>query len=70
LNIMDECIGICGHDSESAQLEAVIDTASPEAREWAETVYEQCRDEARPFEIEELGTADKGVRGDRLRVER
>lgn len=69
LNIMDDCIGICGHDPESAQLEAVIDTASPEAREWAETVYEQCRDEARPFEIDELSTASQEARGDRLRVE-
>lgn len=69
LNIMDDCIGICGHDPESAQLEAVIDTASPEAREWAETVYEQCRDEARPFEIDELDTAGQEVRRDRLRVE-
>lgn len=54
LNIMDDRIGICGHDPDSAQLEAVIDTASPEARKWAETVYERCREEARPLKLEEL----------------
>lgn len=69
LNIMDDCIGLCGHDPETAQLEAVIDTASPEAREWAETVYEQCREEARPFEVEELLEDDQHSRGGPLRVE-
>lgn len=54
LNIMDDCIGICGHDPETAQLEAVIDTAAPEARDWAEAVYERCLEEARPFDVDEL----------------
>lgn len=68
LNIMDDCIGICGHDPESAQLEAVIDTTSPEARQWAEGVYERCRAEAQPFEVQELTTGrDTGDRP--LRVE-
>lgn len=31
-------IGICGHNSETAELETVIDTKSPEARDWAEAV--------------------------------
>jgi predicted transcriptional regulator len=69
LNIMDDCIGICGHDPETAQLEAVIDTASAEARDWASTVYEQCRTEARPFEVQEFDTAGSTPRSDSLRVE-
>ncbi|WP_114578433.1 winged helix-turn-helix domain-containing protein [Saliphagus sp. LR7] len=69
LNIMDDCIGICGHDPETVQLEAVMDTASPEAREWAETVYEQCREEARPFEAKELDITGLQSRGNPLRVE-
>lgn len=69
LNIMDDCIGICGHDPESSQLEAVIDTASPEARAWAEDVYEQCRDESRPFEVEELFATDRDGSDAPLRVE-
>lgn len=62
LNIMDERIGICGHDPDTAQLEAVLDTPSPEARDWAGAVYAQCRDEARPFDVGELsaGETDAG----------
>jgi predicted transcriptional regulator len=69
LNIMDDCIGICGHDPDTAQLEAVIDTTSTEAREWAETVYEQCRTEARSFDVQELETAGGHSRKEPLRVE-
>lgn len=58
LNIMDDCIGICGHDPETAQLEAVIDTGAPQARDWAESVYEQCREEARPVDVDELHAAE------------
>ncbi len=54
LNIMDERIGICGHDRDSAQLEAVIDTASPEARAWANEVYETHRQTARPLDPDEF----------------
>ncbi|MFC6835699.1 helix-turn-helix transcriptional regulator [Halomarina ordinaria] len=68
LNVMDDCIGICGHDPDTAQLEAVIDTASAEAREWAVDVYERHRREARPFDREEFLDADDGGR-ERLRVE-
>jgi predicted transcriptional regulator len=69
LNIMDDCIGICGHDPETAQLEAVIDTATPEARNWAETVYEQCLEEARPFEVQELERAESHSQATSLHVE-
>lgn len=69
LNVMDDCIGVCGHDPDTAQLEAVIDTASPEARAWAETVYERCREEARPFEVQELETTGSHSREEQFRVE-
>lgn len=68
LNVMDDRIGICGHDPETAQLEAVIDTSSAEAREWAEAVYDQCRAEARPLDVDELLAPD-GSPADHLRVE-
>lgn len=68
LNIMDDCIGICGHDPDTAQLEAVIDTTSPEARKWAEEVYEQCRTEARPFEAEKLDSVGLDLTEKSLRV--
>lgn len=66
---MDDCIGICGHDPETAQLEAVTDTTSPEARDWAETTYERCREEARPFDVQELFTAEQTSRDEKLHVE-
>ncbi|WP_435358905.1 helix-turn-helix transcriptional regulator [Haloarchaeobius sp. DFWS5] len=69
LNIMDDYIGICGHDPETAQLEAVVDTASPEAREWAESVYAEYREQARPFEIHELDGTDGHTREALLSVE-
>ncbi|WP_306061750.1 helix-turn-helix transcriptional regulator [Natronococcus wangiae] len=69
LNIMDDRIGICGHDPKTAQLEAVIDTASPEAREWAEAVYERRRKEARPIQDHELVTAGRKSRENPLHVE-
>ncbi|MFC6733139.1 winged helix-turn-helix domain-containing protein [Haladaptatus sp. DYSN1] len=69
LNIIDDCIGICGHDPETAQLEAVIDTTSPEAREWATAVYERCLAEARPFDVQELDTSGDGSRDETYQVE-
>lgn len=50
LGIYDDRVGICCHDSETGVLQAVVDTDSPEARAWAESVYERYRDEARPFD--------------------
>ncbi|MFC6722837.1 helix-turn-helix transcriptional regulator [Halobium palmae] len=69
LNIMDDCIGICGHDPKTAQLEAVIDTPSPKARTWAESIYEECRNEARPFQVNELDNASYQSSNKSLRVE-
>lgn len=69
LNIMDDRIGICGHDPETAQLEAVIDTRSLDVREWAMAVYEECRREARPFEVVDFLDADRDRRGEALHVE-
>ncbi|MFC5971079.1 helix-turn-helix transcriptional regulator [Halomarina salina] len=69
LNIMDDCIGICGHDPATAQLEAVIDTPAPEARTWAEAVYERCLEEARPFDVRELEAASSDSGERLLRVE-
>ena len=68
LNIMDDHTGICGHTPETAQIEAVIDTESPEARDWAEAVYEKYRSEARPFDGDELRDTDPSVGEARLTV--
>ncbi|MBX0324397.1 transcriptional regulator [Halomicroarcula sp. F13] len=54
IGLFDERMGICCHDAESRQLEAVVDTEAATVREWAETVYERYRAEAR--RIEEAGS--------------
>ncbi|WP_254525001.1 helix-turn-helix transcriptional regulator [Natrinema caseinilyticum] len=53
LGIFDDRIGICCHDPETGLLEAVIDTDSREAREWALSVFEHHRADARPVSHEE-----------------
>lgn len=53
LGIFDDRIGICCHDAETGALEAVIDTDAPEAREWAVSVFERHRVDARPVGPEE-----------------
>jgi predicted transcriptional regulator len=56
LGIFDDRIGICCHDAETGMLEAVVDTAAPEAREWAVSVFDRHRADARPLSPEERTT--------------
>ena len=46
LGIYDDRVGICCHDVETGLLKAVVDTDSPAALAWAESVYERYRNEA------------------------
>ncbi|WP_331236034.1 helix-turn-helix transcriptional regulator [Natronorarus salvus] len=55
IGIFDHRVGICCHDADSRALLAWIDTDAPEAREWALSVFERYRDEARP--ADEAATA-------------
>lgn len=50
LLILDERVAICCHNSPTGALRAVVDTDSTAAREWADSVYERVRGEARPVE--------------------
>ena len=50
LGIYDDRVGICCHDLETGMLKAVVDTDSPAALAWAESVYERYRAEARPLD--------------------
>lgn len=54
IGIYDERTGICCHDHNTKLLQAVIDTKAPEAREWAESVYERYRRDARPFDLDQF----------------
>lgn len=46
--IFEDRVGICCHDADSRALRAWIDTDAPAAREWALSVFETYREEARP----------------------
>lgn len=48
IGIFDHRVGICCHDADSRALLAWIDTDAPEAREWAFSIFERYRQEARP----------------------
>ena len=50
LVILDERVAICCHDGPVGALRAVVDTDSPAAREWADSVYQQVRNDARLVE--------------------
>ena len=56
IGIFDDRIGICCHDADSRGLLAWIDTDAPEAREWALSVFERYRREARPADEAAMGT--------------
>ena len=46
LGIYDDRVGICCHDAETGVLRAVVDTDSPAALAWAESVFDRYRSEA------------------------
>jgi DNA-binding MarR family transcriptional regulator len=50
LLLLDERVAICCHDSPTGALRAVVDTDSAAAREWADSVYQGVRSDARPVE--------------------
>ena len=43
IGIFDDHIAICGYDSDSVTVRVLLDTDAPEAREWAESIYESYR---------------------------
>lgn len=56
IDIFDERVAICCHDIETRALHAWIDTDAPKAREWAWSVFERYRREARPVDEAALNT--------------
>ncbi|WP_114578417.1 winged helix-turn-helix domain-containing protein [Saliphagus sp. LR7] len=56
IDIFDDRVGICCHDAETRALRAWIDTDAPEAREWAQSIFERYRREARPIDQAALDT--------------
>jgi predicted transcriptional regulator len=56
IDIFDDRVGICCHDTETRALRAWVDTDAPEARAWAQRVFERYREEARPVDGDVLET--------------
>ncbi|WP_227375925.1 helix-turn-helix transcriptional regulator [Haladaptatus halobius] len=56
IDIFDDRVGICCHDVETRALRAWIDTDTPEAREWAWSIFERYRRKARPVDEAALVT--------------
>ncbi|TYT60446.1 helix-turn-helix transcriptional regulator [Natrialba swarupiae] len=56
IDIFDDRVAICCHDPETRAFRAWFDTAAPEAREWAKSVFQEYRSEARSVDEEVLAT--------------
>lgn len=50
ISLFDDRIAISGYDHDSGGLKALIDTNTPEARKWAESVYTSYKSDARAFD--------------------
>lgn len=50
IGLLDECVTISCYEQDSGTVHAVIDTEAPAVREWATSVYETHRSDARPVE--------------------
>lgn len=48
--LFDDRTSICCYEPESGLLRALVDTESSEMRNWASSIYERYRDEARPLD--------------------
>ena len=47
--LFDDCVTICCYDHEKGGLQALIETTSSDMRTWAESYYEEFREEAQPL---------------------
>lgn len=52
--LLDERVTISCYEQDSGAVHAMIDTDVPAVREWAQSVYERYRSDARPFEPRQL----------------
>lgn len=52
--IFDDRVGVAGYDHETGHMRVAIDTDAPEARRWAENLYQLYRRDARPLDPDAL----------------
>lgn len=56
LAIFDDCIGLGGYDPDSGLLRAFVDTDNPDARRWAQDLFDSYRETADRVELPRLET--------------
>ena len=54
IGLLDDRVTISCFEQDSGTVRALIDTASPEVREWAESVYASYRTDARPIDMQQI----------------
>ncbi|MFP8958006.1 helix-turn-helix transcriptional regulator [Natrialbaceae archaeon A-CW3] len=54
LCLFDDQIAVCVYNLDGGGMKALIDTDTPEAREWAESVYATYKVEAQPLEVQQI----------------
>lgn len=52
VGLFDDRIAVSCYDPDGGMVRLLIDTAAPEARDWAESLFESYRCEARPLALE------------------
>ena len=52
ISLFDDRIAISGYNPDTGTVRALVDTDTPEAREWAESIYDSYRRDARPLALE------------------
>ncbi len=52
--LFDDRVSFCCYDPETGALQSLVDTGSDDMRTWAESYYDQFRNEARPLDDTEL----------------
>ncbi|MEY7850324.1 helix-turn-helix transcriptional regulator [Natrarchaeobius sp. A-rgal3] len=56
--LFDERVCLCCYDPETRTLQSLVDTASDETRAWAESYYDEFRDDARPLAADDLRSVE------------
>jgi predicted transcriptional regulator len=62
LYVLDDRVVLGGYDDETGVLRVVVDTANPDAVEWADALYARYRREAEPFEPDGLRETERDGR--------
>lgn len=59
--VLDERVAVCGYDADSVTVRVLVDTESPQARDWAESVYRRYLNETPTIPLERMQGASEGA---------